>query len=106
MLVDRERNLYEKTHGKLSSNQFLQLLIGNQEFAWLRFFSEMIVEIDELLDAKTPVPDDAAVVILTSARKLLNPASISAAFDEKYRDALQNDPEVVVAHQAVRQTLL
>jgi hypothetical protein len=104
-LVDLERKNYEQNHGKVSSNNFLQLLINNDQFAWLRFLSEMIVEIDEVLDAKEPVGEEQAGAILSNARKLLNPSTVSEIFDTKYREALQNDPTVVMAHQAVRETL-
>jgi hypothetical protein len=104
-LVDLERKNYEQNHGKVSSNNFLQLLINNDQFAWLRFLSEMIVEIDEVLDAKEPVGEEQAAAILSNARKLLNPSTVSEIFDTKYREALQNDPTVVMAHQAVRETL-
>lgn len=104
-LVDLGRNTYEKSHGKISNNEFLQLLISGTDFGWLRFFSEMIVEIDELMDSKEPVREDDAAGIFTNARKLLNPSSINEAFEINYQDALQKDPTVVMAHQALRETL-
>ena len=105
LLVDYERNNYERRHGKISSNEFLQLLIGNDQFKWMRFFSEMIVEIDELLESKEPAREEDVAAILSNARKLLNPSSITEEFDAQYREALQNDPSIVMAHQAVRESL-
>lgn len=104
-LLDYERNNYELRHGKVSSSEFLQLLIANEEFVWLRFFSEMIVEIDEMLDSKEPVQEEDASGIVSNARKLLDPASIDDIFGLKYRKALQDDPAVVMAHQTVREHL-
>src|SRR5258708_29107075 len=64
-LVDSERVTYEKTVGAIRSpNQFLQLLTTDPWFAWLQPLSQLIVSIDEALDAKeplTPVTVDAAV---------------------------------------------
>lgn len=104
-LVDLGRNTYELSHGKTSSGEFLQLLLSSDQFAWLRFFSEMIVEIDELLDTKEPIREEDAAGILSNARKLLNPFLISEAFGTNYQEALQKDPTVVMAHQALRETL-
>jgi hypothetical protein len=105
LLVDNARDNYERLHGKISSNEFLQLLISNDQFKWMRFFSEMIVEIDELLESKEPAREEDVAAILSNARKLLNPSSIGEEFDIQYREALQNDPSIVMAHQAVRESL-
>jgi len=105
LLVDYERRNYERHHGKVSNNEFLQLLIGDDRLKWMRFFSEMIVEIDELLESKEPVDPEEVASILSNARKLLNPSLISDEFDNHYREALQNDPDIVMAHQAVRESL-
>ena len=51
-LVDFERSLYEGMHGPVTSGQFLNLLLENADFAWLRRFSTLIVEIDEMFAQK------------------------------------------------------
>ena len=64
-LVDSERISYESTIGAIRSpNQFLQLLITDPWFAWLQPLSQLIVSMDEALDAKeqlTATVVDAAV---------------------------------------------
>ncbi len=104
-LLDFERHNYEQHHGKVSSSEFLQLLIANEDFAWLRFFSEMIVKIDEMLDSKEPVREEDSSGIVSNARKLLDPSAIGEVFAAKYQDALQRDAAIVIAHQAVRESL-
>ena len=55
-LVDSERVGYEKTIGKIQSpNHFLQLLTTDPWFAWLRPLSQLIVAMDEALDAEEPL---------------------------------------------------
>ncbi len=51
-LLDDERFIYEKQHGLLSPTEFLQVLLEDTDFAWLRRFSILIVEIDEMFATK------------------------------------------------------
>jgi hypothetical protein len=50
-LLDGERARYEAIHGKVSAGKMLQLAFQDGQFAWLRSMSELIVRIDEWLDA-------------------------------------------------------
>src|SRR6476646_2790869 len=52
-LLDSERQVYEKDVGRIQSpNHFFQLLTSDPFFSWLRPISQLIVAIDETLDAK------------------------------------------------------
>ena len=54
-LVDSERIGYEQTMGTIPSpNHFLQLLMKDPWFAWLQPLSQLIVSMDEAMDAKEP----------------------------------------------------
>ena len=48
-LVDSERAAFEVGSGALSNGQFLQLLLQDPYFTWLRPYSALIAEIDEAL---------------------------------------------------------
>src|SRR5437868_13479004 len=96
VLLDDERATYEKVHGRTSAGAMLQLVISNPQFAWLRRISELIVEIDELLDAKEESAVPAAAALLKQTRSLLVPGE-SNEFSRKYQDALQRQPEAVLA---------
>ena len=72
-LLDSERVTYESVHGPIPSpGAFLQLVIHDEWFAWLRSMSEFIIEIDIATDAKEPVTmaDDSDV---PPSWKALNP---------------------------------
>jgi len=98
-LVDSERVTYEKTVGSVGSpNQFLQLLTNDPWFAWLHPISQLIVSMDEALDAKEPLTDAAIEAIIKEAGKLLTPSESGEGFARHYFDALQRDPDVVIAH--------
>jgi hypothetical protein len=97
--VDSERITYEQTVGAIQSpSHFLKLLMGDPWFAWLQPLSQLIVALDESLDGKealTPAGIDAAV---NQTRILVAPSESGDGFPRHYFDALQRDPDVVIAH--------
>lgn len=98
-LVDGERISYEKTIGAIQSpNHFLQLLTGDPWFAWLQPFSQLIVSFDESLDGKEPLTNAGVDAALKQASLLLAPSESGKGFSHHYFDALQRDPDVVIAH--------
>jgi hypothetical protein len=104
-LVDSERISYEQTIGTIPSpNHFLQLLTNDPWFAWLHPLSLLIVSMDQALDSKRKplTPEDAAALVLRT-RRLLVASEEGDGFPKHYFDALQRDPNVVMAHaQAAR----
>ncbi|MGN6733126.1 MAG: hypothetical protein ACTHMB_14335, partial [Candidatus Binatia bacterium] len=69
-------------------------------FAWLRPISQLIVAIDETLDAKELTHADVDAVMAQSVF-LLVPATTGGEFGERYVAALQRDPRVVLTHAQV-----
>jgi hypothetical protein len=104
-LLDDERLAYERVYGQVKSGELLQLVINHEQFAWLHSISELIVSIDEMLDAEEPATDADAESLLTQTRALLKPSEEGAAFERKYYAALQRDPDIVLAHREVTKTL-
>ena len=105
-LLDDERVSYERVHGRIQSNgAFLQLVLGDAWFAWLRPLSQLMAKLDELgeEDESPGGPDTATLV--ASIRTLLTPTEEGEGFGKQYHDALQRAPEVVLAHAAVKALL-
>jgi hypothetical protein len=101
-LVDSERASYEQTMGVIKSpNHFLQLLMQDPWFAWLKPISQLIVSMDEALDMKEPPGDAAVEALLKETRVLLAPSESGEGFSRHYFDALQRDPNVILAHAEV-----
>src|SRR5690348_1866382 len=98
-LVDSERITYEKTIGAIQSpNHFFQLLTSDPWFAWLQPISQLIVSIDEALDAKAPLTAAVVEAEVKEASRLLAPSETGEGFSRHYFDALQRDPDVILAH--------
>jgi len=98
-LLEFEREAYERAHAKIASSyEFLNLVMNDPWFAWLRQLSELIVEIDELLAAKEPPQESTGAALIQQARILVTPAESGSEFQRKYFAAMQQSPEVVLAH--------
>jgi hypothetical protein len=101
-LVDSERITYEQTVGAIPSpNHFLQLLMTDPWFAWLQPLSQLIVSLDESLEAKEPLTDAEIAAAIKQTRVLLAPSEAGDGFSRHYFEALQREPDVVMAHGEV-----
>ena len=101
-LIDSERVTYEQTIGAIQSpNHFLQLLTGDPWFAWLPALSQLIVAMDEALDEKEPLTTANVDDLVNQTRLLLVASEDGDGFSKHYFDALQRDPDVVLAHAEV-----
>ena len=101
-LLEMERNDFERAHGGVNSGELLQLVLNHEQFAWLRMVSALVVQIDEMLDADEPITD---VISLVAGVRQLFTASENKEFSDKYQAALQQEPEVVMAHSALMKLL-
>jgi len=98
-LLERERDEYERGHGKIgNSYEYLNLVMHNPSFAWLRNLSELIVQIDEALDGREAAAETTANALMQQARLLLTPNEAGPEFQRKYYASVQESPEVVLAH--------
>lgn len=98
-LLDHERGRYETMHGRVAgAADFLQLVIHDPNFAWLRPVSELVVQMDELLyvDEASATADTEA--LLAQARALVRADEHGDPFHREYHRTLQESPEVVMAH--------
>lgn len=102
VLLDSERAVFEATVGPIHSpHHFFQLITGDPWFAWLRPISQLIVSIDETLDAKEELTSVSVEAVMSQSVFLLIPAQSGGEFGERYVAALQRDPRVVLAHAQV-----
>lgn len=98
-LLDDEREAYERVHDRIeNSYEVLRLVMHDPWFAWLHDLSELIVKIDELLDAKEPQAEADIEGVLRQARELTTPDENGGEFQQKYFRALQRSPDAVLAH--------
>lgn len=101
-LVESERVEYERTMGPIpSATDFLRLLATDPWFAWLSPLTRLLVGMDEALEAEEPLTEQAIGRMIASAFALLVTDETGQGFGKQYFDALQRDPDVVMAHAEV-----
>lgn len=106
VMLDREREIYEGIHGPLKPTQFLNVLLEDMEFDWLRKFSMLIVEIDEMFAARDGVPAEMVSANLAKVQELIEMREHDEFFKAKYQYSLQNVPEAAVLHSEIRLILV
>ena len=104
-ILQVERTRYEREHGRVSANELFHLLTEDEFFGWFRPLSELVVQIDELLDEREQANQMDATTLLREIRSLLNPTEHGEEFGTRYRDILQEGPEIILAHAEVARLL-
>jgi hypothetical protein len=106
VLLDDARAAYELDRGRIGSNaNLLQLVINDPWFAWLHPLSELVVRIDETIEADSPATEADGGALVDQVERLLAPAENGETFARRYFEALQRQPSVVLAHADVRRVL-
>ncbi len=102
-LLDSESATYDRDIARIhSKNELLRLVLDDPWFAWLHELSELVVLIDETLDGDEPLNGLDADRFVAQARELLTPNETGQGFAKRYFEALQRDPDVVLAHAKTR----
>jgi|SRR5690606_17511426 len=101
-MLDLERGLYEGIHGQQTAGQFLNILLENEDFAWLRRFSLLIVEIDELFDQKDGIAEEDLDAAQAKVAELVSMEGGDDYFEDKYKYALQHSVEAASLQSELR----
>ncbi len=101
-LLDYEREIYEGIHGPLNAGQFLNVLLEDEDFAWLRKFSMLIVEIDEMFAVKDGLSTEMVDANLAKLKELVEMKEEDEYFKAKYQFALQTDTEAAGIHSELK----
>ena len=104
VLLDRERRVHEARHGPTPPGELFRLVLHDEQFAWLRALSTMIARIDDRVDAEEPIAKEDVAAVFGEAYRLLKSGG-TGEFHDKYRTALQESPDVVMAHADVSRVL-
>jgi hypothetical protein len=94
-LLDWERAGYERIHGRQTSNDLLNALLNDPQFAWLRPISQLIVRIDELLGEKTPPMRNDVEAVVSQVRALTSPNAEGNIYERRYDTVLQEHRDVL-----------
>ncbi|HEY9501864.1 MAG TPA: hypothetical protein VIR01_09600 [Pyrinomonadaceae bacterium] len=109
LLLDTERIGFERARGKINNSyEFLQLALKDPWFDWLHRLSELIVEVDEMLDtldSEKAATEEDGKALIDRVRQLLSPSESGSEFQRNYFLALQQSPDVVLLHSELMKLL-
>ena len=99
LLLNAERAAYEKEGNVISSPMhFLQLLMEQERFAWLRQLSQLVVMMDEAMEEKPPITKERADALVGEARHLLIGSEEAGSFAVRYAEVREREATVAAAH--------
>lgn len=102
LLLDIERNKFERQNGSVTSGQFLNLLLNEPDLQWLRKFSTLIVEVDEMLDLDDGYTEEMIDKYLEQIRNLIDFDFVDEEFESKYKNSIQTDSTIAVKHNELK----
>ena len=102
LLLDIERSKFERQNGQVTSGQFLSLLLNEPDLQWLRKFSTLIVQIDEMLDLDDGYTEDMVDNYLDQIRNLIDFNVADEEFEKKYKNSIQTDATIAVKHSELK----
>jgi hypothetical protein len=106
VLLDSERETYEKVNGQVASpHELFRLVLDDPHFAWLRMLSGQIVLIDEFLAAKTPITEFEGRELIAQTISLLNFEDSSEHFNEKLQNAISRSRDAEAGYNEILQRL-
>ena len=101
-LVDFEKESYVAFNGPVSPAQFLNQLLENPDLSWLRKFSTLIVDIDEMFAQRDGYSSEAVDIHIESLRRLVGMEGVDQQFRTRYELALQGDASAAALHADLR----
>ena len=106
-LLELVKAAYERDVAPITSTgQYLNLVLEDPAFQWLRELSAFIVVIDEALAQKEPPYTELeAERLIVRAQALLVPAEDGTGFARSYFELLQQEAAAVLAHRDMLRVL-
>ena len=105
-LVDFERWKYETINGSVTPGKFLNMLLEDPDLSWLRKFSTLIVDIDEMFSQKDGFSEEAVALHLKKLRDLITMLEPDEDFVARYQSALQQDTDSATKQAELRLLLV
>ena len=96
-LLESAKVEYEVKNGTIKSvNQYFQLVLDDEHFAWLRKMSSLIALIDEATSLRRPTTEIKAQALLNEAKILLHFEDTDKNFNDEFQRALQKNSDAVI----------
>lgn len=106
ILMDWDRANYEREFGDLTAGKFLEMLLSDERFAWLRTISTLIVRMDEAYDLDDGISNELIEGFMTEIGNMFDEASVEYLnFKEKLKIASPEIPEALRLKNEINELL-
>ena len=92
-LLAAERIAWEALNGRVPGNgEFLQLVVHDPWFQWLRPMTALIAAMDEAMTDEAPEGAARVTALVVAARELLHPNEMGSDFQQRYFEFISGRP--------------
>ncbi len=93
ILIDRERMEMERVSGAVTAGQFLNLLMNDENFEWLRTISRVVVKIDQAFELNDGITPDLVTKYEIEIAQMFDGSDSNEEFKRLVADRLPVLPE-------------
>ncbi|NJM09562.1 MAG: hypothetical protein HC883_01280 [Bdellovibrionaceae bacterium] len=107
LLMLEAKKMEQSLGRKISPYELLHASLNDANLAWLRVMSELIVNLDTVIDETPTLSAQEANRISSEVLEMLEkpPGLIATDFWTRYSEYLGSNPDIIVLHSKVKKTL-
>jgi hypothetical protein len=105
LMASQKSELEARTGKAVSPTEWMQLMITEQEYAWMKAMLTLISDIDALMDNYTVSEKDLQIIRQDSEKLFLAGEGETSDFYNHYKEIVQKDPDVILFHSQLRSSI-
>lgn len=106
LMASLKSELESRSGRVISSSEWMQLMIMDSQFAWMKAMLTLISDIDALMDNHIVSERELQIIRQESEKLFLSGEGPTADFFNQYKQIAQKDPDVILYHGQLRAKIL
>lgn len=106
LMASQKSEMENRTGKAISSTEWMQLMISESQFAWMKTMLTLISDIDALMDNYTVSEKDLQIIRQETEKLFISDDGSNSEFFTNYKQIVQNDPDVILYHSQLRASIL
>lgn len=102
LMASQKTELEAKTGKSVNSTEWLQLMMTDARYAWLKSMLTLISDIDALMDNHRVSERDLQIIRLETEKLFLTGDGTNTDFNSHYKRVVQTDSDVILLHSQLR----
>lgn len=105
LMASQKSELEVRTGKAVSPTEWMQLMITEQQYAWMKEMLTLISDIDALMDNYTVSEKDLQIIRQDSEKLFFAGEGEASEFYNHYKEIVQKDPDVILYHGQLRSSI-